>query len=93
MRTLIGQILQFQPDKRASIEEISRSPWMTEMTAHVNNYLDEEGAVTPREVQAKIASIPALCRSTKQLPPAITPKHRKNNSLNFEEGRNININL
>jgi serine/threonine protein kinase len=93
VKALIGQILQFQPEKRASIEEISRHPWMTEMAAHVNSYLDEEGAVGPREMQAKIAIIPPLGPSVKQQPPAVTPKHRKNNSLNFEEGRNISINL
>jgi hypothetical protein len=54
------------------------------MTAYINNYLDEEGATLPKQVQAKFASIPAPCPMTKQTHPSITPKHRKNTSLNFE---------
>ncbi len=82
VKGLISQILQFKPEKRVSIEEIMRHPWFNEMTAHINAYLDEEGAALPHDVQAKFPTIPdPLPSQGKQ--PAITPKHRKNNSLNF----------
>jgi hypothetical protein len=42
----------------------------------------------PKDVQSRIGLIPPPQMSLKA-----TPKHRKNNSLNFDDNRNININL
>lgn len=83
VKGLISQILQFQPEKRASIEEIMRQPWLNDMTSHINSYLDEEGAALPKEVQAKFPNIPDPVPSQSKQ-PGFTPNHRKNNSLNFE---------
>lgn len=59
-----------------------RHSWVNDMTAHINSYLDGEGAALPKEVQSKFPSIPDHIPSQpKQV--GFTPKHRKNNSLNF----------
>jgi serine/threonine protein kinase len=48
VKALIGSVLQFQADKRPSLEEILRHQWVTDMTAHINAYLEAESIALPK---------------------------------------------
>jgi serine/threonine protein kinase len=48
VKSLISSILQFQADKRPSIDEILHHPWITDMSSHINSYLDIENVILPK---------------------------------------------
>jgi len=85
--------LQFQPERRPSIEQIQNHVWIKDTECYLNNYLKLEKAILPKDIYGKIAQIPYRTRIPKQKQPEAA-KHRKNNSVNIEEAtRNIHINL
>lgn len=91
VKNLIKSLLQFQAEKRPSLEEICEHRWVKDMEESLNSYLRAENATLPRDIHPKIIQIPNI--SSREGAQAEGLKHRKNNSLNFDDSRSININL
>jgi hypothetical protein len=91
VKNLIKSLLQFQAEKRPSLEDICEHRWVKDMEQSLNSYLRAENATLPRDIHPKIIQIPNI--SSLEGPKTEGLKHRKNNSLNFDDSRSININL